>query len=118
MDARATLGTVGEAAAERWYVGRGYRVIARNWRCRLGELDLVLARGSTLVVCEVKARRGFRYGGGWQAVDTRKRAKLRAVAEAFLAGSRVEVAAVRFDVASVALAPDGSARVEVFQDAF
>jgi putative endonuclease len=118
MEVRPSIGALGELAAERWYVGRGYRVIARNWRCRLGELDLVLARGPLLVICEVKTRRGSRLGGGWAAVDGRKRAKLRAVAEAFLAGTSLDPGSVRFDVASVALRAGGSAAVEIFQDAF
>jgi putative endonuclease len=118
VGARADTGHVGENAAERVYVGRGYRVLARNWRCRLGELDLVLSRGDHLVFCEVKTRRGRRYGGGWAAVDARKRAKLRTVAEAFLIASGLRPRSVRFDVASVALTPSGVARVEVFEDAF
>ena len=118
MDRRVDTGRRGELAAETRYVARGYRVVARNWRCRLGELDLVLARGSALVICEVKTRRGSRYGGGYEAVDVRKRQKIRALAEVFLLQQRTSPASVRFDVASVRLKPDGSASVEVFEDAF
>jgi putative endonuclease len=118
VDGRVDVGRRGEAAAERWYVAHGYRVIARNWRCSVGELDLVLARGRTLVVCEVKTRRGSRFGGGYEAVDARKREKLRALAEIFLQRARAAPFAVRFDVASVWLRPDGSTVVEVFEDAF
>jgi putative endonuclease len=118
MDARIDVGRRGEAAVERHYVARGYRVIARNWRCRLGELDLVAARGATLVICEVKTRRGARFGGGFEAVDARKRQKLRALAETFCLQHPVDASSVRFDVASVRLRPDGSAAVEIFEDAF
>jgi putative endonuclease len=118
VDARVTTGRVGEDAAERWYAGRGYRLLARNWRCRIGELDLVLVRGDMVVMCEVKARRGTRYGGGWEAVHPRKRAKLRSLAQAFLLSRDLRPRSVRFDVASVAVGIDGSARVHVFQDAF
>ena len=118
MDARLSTGRVGEDAAERWYAGRGYRLLARNWRCRIGELDLVLGRGDMVVMCEVKARRGTRYGGGWEAVHSRKRAKLRSLAQAFLMARDLRPRSVRFDVASVAVGTDGSARVHVFQDAF
>ena len=118
MDRRADVGRRGERAAETRYVARGYRVVARNWRCRLGELDLVLVRGSALVICEVKTRRGSRFGGGFEAVDVRKRQKLRALAEVFLLQTQASPASVRFDVASVWLKPDGSASVEVFEDAF
>ena len=88
MDQRADVGRRGELAAEARYVARGYRVVARNWRCRLGELDLVLARGASLVFCEVKTRRGSRFGGGFEAVDVRKRQKLRALAEVYLLARR------------------------------
>ena len=118
MDERGEVGRRGEAAAERRYVAHGYRVVARNWRCRIGELDLVVARGTTLVICEVKTRRGSRYGGGFEAVDARKRRKLRALAEVFLQQHGVSPSAIRFDVASVRLRADGSASIEVFHDAF
>src|SRR5262245_21178441 len=72
VDERIETGRRGEAAAERHYVARGYRVVARNWRCGIGELDLVVMRGATLVFCEVKTRRVARFGGGLEAVDARK----------------------------------------------
>jgi len=118
MDARTATGMQGQEVAEARYLGSGYRVLARNWRCRIGELDLVLARGSTLVLCEVKTRRGARFGVGFEAVDARKQAKIRAVAEAYLIVSGIEPRSIRFDVASVALRMNGSTSVEIFEDAF
>jgi putative endonuclease len=116
-DPRRERGGAGEDAALAAYVHRGYRMVARNWRCRLGELDLVLVRGDTLVFCEVKTRRGSAFGGGYEAVTWRKRAKIRALAEAFLQEHRDGPGAIRFDVASVALGPRGP-QVELFEDAF
>jgi putative endonuclease len=113
----AAAGRSGEDAALDTYLHRGYRLVSRNWRCRIGELDLVLARGDTLVFCEVKTRRGSAFGGGYEAVTGRKRAKVRAVAEAFLQVSAARPGGIRFDVASVALGPRG-AQVELFEDAF
>ena len=84
----------------------------------MGELDLVLQRDGLLVICEVKTRRGARFGAGFEAVDARKRRKLRAVGEAFLQQTRLRPVGVRFDVASVRLRLDGSAVVDVFEDAF
>ena len=119
MDERIAVGRRGEAAVEQLYVSRGYRVVARNWRCRIGELDLVVARGSTLVICEVKTRRGSRFGGGFEAVDARKRQKVRALAETFCLQHPMRgTVSIRFDVASVRLRSDGSAAVEIFDDAF
>jgi putative endonuclease len=118
VDTRIEVGRRGEAAVERHYVARGYRVVARNWRCRIGELDLVVTRGATLVFCEVKTRRGARFGGGFDAVDARKQHKLRALAEMFCLQHPVGSRSIRFDVASVRLRADGSAAVELFHDAF
>jgi len=118
MDVRPTTGRIGEDAAELLYVRRGYRVVARNWRCRIGELDLVLRRGEVLVFCEVKARRGSRFGGGFEAVDRRKQQKVRSLAQTYLLRMRAGSPAVRFDVASVFVHPDGSASVQLFEDAF
>jgi putative endonuclease len=118
MDVRPVTGRRGEDAAELLYVRRGYRVVARNWRCRIGELDLVLVRGDTLVVCEVKTRRGARFGAGYESVNAHKRQKVRAVAEVYVLQRLMHPHEIRFDVASVFVRPDGSALVEVFEDAF
>jgi putative endonuclease len=116
--ARVDLGRRGEAAAAERYRAAGYRVIARNWRCPLGELDLVVARGSTLVFCEVKTRRGTALGGPYEAVGWQKQRKLQRLAEAFMASSRVAPDAVRFDVASVSVDRDGRLAIHLFEAAF
>jgi len=91
--------------------------VARNWRCRIGELDLVAERREVLVFCEVKSRRGGALGVGHEAVTWRKQTKLRSLAEAFLQATGTRPQAIRFDVASVAVRGERSA-VEVFEDAF
>ena len=115
---RGHLGRFGEDAAIDHYRRQGYRLLARNWTCSLGELDLVLQRGGLLVFCEVKARSGSAFGGPYEAVTWRKQRKLRALAEAFLIASRPHPDAVRFDVASVTLKPGGTTSVFVFESAF
>ena len=116
------IGARGEDAAADRYGRAGFHLVARNWRCRLGEIDLVLARGSLLVICEVKARRGAGLGGPFEAVTPRKQEKLRRLAQAFLVAEsrslrRIRVRDVRFDVASVTI--DGAApRVHLYEDAF
>ena len=116
-DGGSDRGRDGEEATLRVYRRRGFRALARNWRCPLGELDLVLERGGVLVFCEVKTRSGTAFGGGYEAVTWSKRRKLRQLAEAFLASGAPAHAHVRFDVASVWL-NDRGADVEVFEDAF
>lgn len=120
-DDRAAIGARGEQAALDLYRRRGFVLVARNWRCSIGEVDLVMRRGDMLVFCEVKTRRGSRHGAGFEAVDPRKRRKLRALAEVFLLTHSATPLAVRFDVASVSAGrgrPAGPARVELFEDAF
>lgn len=114
---RIDRGRTGEQAALDRYAAFGYRVIARNWRCAAGELDLILERDGLLVICEVKARTTGTFGAGWEAVTAAKRRKIRRVTEAFLASARPTIRAIRFDVASVRLLPRG-AEVHVFEDAF
>lgn len=121
-DVRSELGARGERAALDLYRRRGFTLVASNWRCSLGEIDLVLRRRDVLVFCEVKARRGSSRGVGFEAVDARKRRKLRSLAEVFLLTHGIGPLSVRFDVASVAVrsgsAPGGDAQVELFEDAF
>ena len=117
-DRRSSLGRRGEQAALDLYLRAGYRVLARNWRCALGEVDLVLARGPAVVVCEVKTRAGTGFGPGYEAVTRAKRRRLRRLAQAFVAQHGLQARTVRFDVASVLARPDASAEVELFQDAF
>lgn len=119
MDRRASVGERGEDATAALYERRGYRVVARNWRCAIGELDVVASRGDVLVFCEVKSRTGGGFGGGFDAVTQKKQRKLRAVAEAFLGSSHARPRTIRFDVASVRVDRTPSAPVvELFEDAF
>ena len=115
---RAEVGRVGEDAALAAYERLGFRVVGRNWRCRAGELDLVVERDQLLVFCEVKTRSGTAFGGGYEAVTWGKQRKLRQLAELFVAAYRPTHAGIRFDVASVALDRRGPPLVQLFMDAF
>jgi putative endonuclease len=100
-DARRRVGAQGERLAASWYTAHGYEVLARNWRCAAGEIDLVLRRGPTLVVCEVKSRSSLAYGSPAEAVTADKRRRLRRLAAGWLAQHRMHAKTVRFDVACV-----------------
>ncbi|MFL5768317.1 MAG: YraN family protein [Actinomycetota bacterium] len=115
---RAVLGVVGEAAAADRYRSGGFDVIACNWRCAAGEIDVIARRGDLLVFCEVKTRRGASLGGGYESVTARKQRKLRQVAEVYLRASPTQAVNHRFDVASVTMSAEGRVDVEVFEDAF
>jgi len=97
------LGQVGEAAAARFLERHGLVILARNLRCRLGEIDLLARDGPTLVFVEVKARRGLLGDPPEAAVDARKRARLTRLALRYLAARRLGERSCRFDVVGVSL---------------
>jgi putative endonuclease len=112
------LGIDGEAAAAEWYQRHGYEVVARNWRCRDGELDLVLRHGRELVFCEVKTRSSDAFGTPAEAVDWRKQRRIHRLAARWLAECCTAVpSGIRFDVAAVLLAA-GGLTIEVIEGAF
>jgi putative endonuclease len=115
---RKQVGREGEIAAWEAYRRRGYRLVARNWRCRLGELDLIVDRPGVVVFCEVKTRRPGLLGEPFEAVTATKQRKLRALAQAFLSARGTRAPAHRFDVASVTVDGPARIRVEVYEDAF
>lgn len=115
MDAaHIELGRAGEDLAADWYRAHGYRVLARNWRCPIGEIDLVVRSASTLVVAEVKTRRTAAFGVPALAVTQAKQRRLRRLAAVWLAEHRLPARLdVRFDVASVV-----GTEVEIYERAF
>ena len=106
-------GRWGEDVAAAWYQRRGYVVVARNWRCRAGEIDLVVQRGRLVVVSEVKARRTDAFGPAASAVGHVKQQRLRRLAAEWLASSGVHGVEVRFDVVAIT-----GNEIEVVTDAF
>jgi putative endonuclease len=117
-DPRRRLGSTGEDAVARWYEARGYVVLARNWRVREGELDLVLRRDGVVVFCEVKTRRGDAYGTPFEAVTRAKQQRLRTLAMRWLQEHRMRAAQLRFDVAAVRKPRGYAAEIEVIEAAF
>ena len=97
-DRRRLFGDEGEAQAEAYLRRQGFRILGRNVRSPLGELDLIADHEGTLVFVEVKRRRSGAYGGAIEAVDARKRAKLIQLASHYLAQHRLHGRACRFDV--------------------
>ena len=98
---RQALGARGEAQAARWYTDNGYEVMARNWRCRDGEIDLIVRRQRTIVFCEVKTRTSDAFGLPAEAVTRAKRERLRHLAAKWLEESPVRPVGIRFDVAAI-----------------
>jgi putative endonuclease len=99
---RRTLGISGEDAAAAWYEANGYEVVARNWRCAAGELDLVCRRGRAVVFCEVKTRTTDAFGAPVEAVTRDKQMRVRRLAARWIEdAAEFRPVEIRFDVASV-----------------
>jgi putative endonuclease len=115
--AKDAIGRYGEQVAARHLTEAGLTILARNWRCTSGELDIVARDGKVLVFCEVKTRSSTRFGRPAEAVVGAKAARLRRLAACYLAEQRTADPAafwpdVRFDVVSVVRPDVGDAQVE------
>ncbi|MGZ4809754.1 MAG: YraN family protein [Thermoanaerobaculia bacterium] len=97
----ARLGSAGERRAAWFYRLRGYRIIGRNVRLSAGEIDLVLRRGRTVVIAEVKTRQSLTAGEGHDAVDREKRMRLIRLADQYLVSTRLRDVEIRYDVLSL-----------------
>ena len=115
--ARQTLGKIGEDLACRELERRGYAIVARRYRLRGGELDIIARDGPTIVFVEVKAREGRQFGGAVDAVTGLKRRRMALLALDYLARHRLAGCSCRFDVVSIQL-ENGRPTIEVFQNAF
>ena len=106
-----SLGAYGERVAAQRLVGDGMVLVDRNWRCDLGEVDLVLRDGDTLVFCEVKTRTSAAYGHPLEAVGEAKYARLRRLAACWLEEHDAHARDIRIDLVGVLLAERGAAEV-------
>ncbi len=116
---RQTSGRAAEALARQHLEQQGLRLLAQNWLCRRGELDLVMLDGDTVVFVEVRYRRHAAWGGALESVDARKRGKLASAAEHFLQQeSRWAKHPCRFDVVAIGADDSSAARLNWIQNAF
>ena len=113
------LGRIGEEAAVAHLEARGYRIVARNFRCPLGEIDLIAVEGTVTVFVEVKSRSTADFGKPFDAITLLKQHRLTRLATYYLKGKHLLNRPARFDAVSVAVTPDGRVeRVELLVDAF
>jgi len=115
---RRAVGAYGERLAERHLCDQGMVVLARNWRCAEGEIDLVLRDREDVVFCEVKTRRGDRFGTPAEAIGRAKVRRLRRLAARWLEQTTVRPHEIRFDVVAVLPQPRGATVVEHVRAAF
>lgn len=117
MGDRRQLGASGETAAATFLRRQRYTILERNYRCPLGEADIIALDHSVVVFVEVKARRGENSGTPLDAVDKRKQHQLVRVAKYYLTRHRLHDRDARFDVVGV-WDDDGVLRCELVRNAF
>jgi putative endonuclease len=107
-------GDAAEALAAAFLEARGLRIVARNYRCRFGEIDIIARSGATAVFVEVRSRKSDAFGGAAGSITAAKRKKVLVAARHYLASHRVDCAC-RFDVVLLTGEPP---RIEWIRDAF
>lgn len=114
------LGRWGERLAARHLRRAGYRILARGFRCPMGEIDVIAQREQQIVFVEVKTRSSTTHGQPWEAVDARKQRKIVKTAVFFLKRRALVDVAVQFDVIAITRAPGwfSKASLEHFEGAF
>jgi putative endonuclease len=114
---RITLGKLGEDLARKRLKDLGYRILETNYRCSLGEIDLVARDGDVLVFAEIKTRKNEFLAQVKEAVTKRKQIQISKVALAYMKSNNLWGSKARFDVVAIGLI-DGKKEIEIIKDAF
>ncbi|MBP1550945.1 MAG: YraN family protein [Oscillospiraceae bacterium] len=101
MNIKKLIGDRGERKVAKIYQFKGYKIIARNFSCKFGELDIVAQKGDMIVIIEVKTRKNDNYAQAKEFVDYRKQNRIRNTADLFLQQNNLSEYIIRFDVAEV-----------------
>jgi putative endonuclease len=118
MRVKDAVGKHGERIAARCLRDAGFELLATNWRCPRGEIDIVAADGRALVICEVKTRSSLAYGDPAEAVGLIKAQRLRALSLHWLAEHPGHWDEIRFDIVTVLRRPAGPPLVRHLRGAF
>jgi putative endonuclease len=118
MSVRTVIGSEGERAAAEFLEARGYRILDRNYRTRLGEIDLVAEEGRILVFVEVKVRLNDRFGGPAAAITSAKQARIARLAQQYVMSRRLGERPCRFDVVLIWGGDPKTRRIELLPGAF
>ncbi len=110
-------GSLGEDRALGYLLKKGYKLIARNWRCKMGEIDLIMDDGRVRVMVEVRSRARTKYGAGLDTVAYQKQMKLVRTAK-FYQQKESYWGDMRFDVVSIEIQLDGTYKIEQVENAF
>ena len=111
------FGREAEETAARFLKGKGYKILSRNYRTKLGEIDIIAKDKDTLCFVEVKARRTYRFGAPEEAISEHKKRQISKAALIFIKDKKLRDRLARFDVVSVSWAR-GFPEIELFKNAF
>ncbi len=112
------LGQNGEKLATLFLQQKDYRIIIRNYKCKIGEIDIIASDGETLVFIEVKTRSSHSFGSPAMAVTAKKQRQISRTAENYLAQNHLFDAPARFDVIGITLPADGKTEIDHIENAF
>ena len=101
MNIKKLIGDAGERKVARVYITKGYKIIARNFSCKYGELDIVAKKGDVIVIIEVKTRNNNNYANARDYVDYHKQKRIRNTTDLFLQKNNLSEYIIRLDVAEV-----------------
>ncbi|NLT48280.1 MAG: YraN family protein [Clostridiales bacterium] len=107
MNGRKQIGAKGEEAAAKYLTGQGYRIIDKNFKCRIGELDIIAMEGQTLVIIEVKTRSNLSYGLPCESITTEKKRHILRTLQYYVMVHRLEELDLRIDVIEILSREDG-----------
>lgn len=114
-----TIGKIGEDIAIRFLKKKGYKILYRNWRCKLGEVDIVAQEKDFLVFAEIKTRRSLSFGPGFSSVNYTKQHTLIKLGQVFLKRYGLTNRPCRIDVVSINLNENNKpADIKLIKDAF
>ncbi len=105
MNSRKQTGRHGEDIATAYLAKKGYKINGRNWRCPVGELDIIAEDGNTLVFVEVRTRSSHRYGSAEESITPAKQARLIELSHSYLQAMEISDHPWRIDVVAVQLGP-------------
>ncbi|CAN5159013.1 YraN family protein [soil metagenome] len=118
MKAKDVLGRRGEVLATEYLVQQGYTILDRNWRCPLGEIDVIAQTRGVTVFVEVKTRSGLRYGHPFESITVAKLARLRRLSHAWCEAAPPGRRQIRIDAIGVVAPPSGAATIEHLEGIF
>jgi putative endonuclease len=118
LDPRRRFGNRGEDLAAVFLMSRGFKILARNWSCRLGEIDVIAEKNGVVHFVEVKTRRTRAYGNPEESITPRKLLHLRRTVEVYLAQSRATIRDYQLDALAILTLPGEAPEFHYIENMF